>query len=114
MVLAGPADGGLYFMTDRRPALYEVNLLPGLLDSAADERIAVARLERERVGLALIGARDLSDYGSPTFGRDYNPILGAWLRAHTVERTTVGTLRDPVAGSGPSRGYEALTLDARG
>ena len=26
-----------YFMTDRRPALYELMLLPGLLDSRADE-----------------------------------------------------------------------------
>ena len=30
-ILAAPTDGGLYFMADRRPALYELTLLPGLI-----------------------------------------------------------------------------------
>ena len=99
-------------MTGREPALYEAMLLPGLLDSAADERAAVARLRREGVNFAAVGARDLSDYGSRTFGTDYNTIVGSYLDKHTVDRRVVGRLADPVAGSGPSRGYELLELDA--
>ena len=113
-ILAGPADGGLYFMSDRRPALYEAMLLPGLLDSAADERAAIARLGRDDVSLAVLGARDLSDYGSRTFGTDYNALLGRYLQANTVDRVVVGRLDDPVAGSGPSRGYQLLELRAGG
>ena len=97
-------------MSDRRPALYEVMLLPGLLDSAADERAAIARLRRDNVSLAVLGARDLSDYGSRTFGTDYNALLGRYLRDNTVDSVVVGRLDDQVAGSGPSRGYQMLEL----
>ncbi len=109
-ILVGPGDGGLYFMSGRRPALYETMLLPGLLDSRADERDAIARLRRERVSLAVLGARDYSDYGSRTFGVDYNTLLGDYLREHTVAESTFGRFGDPVAGSGSSRAYRLLEL----
>ena len=44
-ILALPSDGGVYFMADRPPATYEVMFLPGLLDSRADERRTIARLQ---------------------------------------------------------------------
>jgi hypothetical protein len=109
-ILAAPADGGLYFMTDRRPALHELMLLPGLLDSPADQRAAVAALERQRVPLAVIGARDFSAWGWQTWGRDYNALLGGWLRQHASGREAVGTFADPEAGTYPSKGFELLTL----
>jgi 4-amino-4-deoxy-L-arabinose transferase-like glycosyltransferase len=109
-ILAAPTDGGLYFMADRRPALYELTLLPGLLASPAEERAAVARMRREHVAVAAIGARDLSIWGTPTFGVNYDPLLGAYLRGATVERTTVGTLADPVGGTNPSRGFTIVRL----
>jgi hypothetical protein len=110
-ILAAPADGGLYFMTGRRPALYEAMLLPGLLDAAADERAAISAIRRNRVRIAVIGARDFSVWGWPRFGTDYNGTLGAYLRAATVERTVIGTLADPPAGTNPSVGFEVLRLD---
>lgn len=109
-ILAGPADGGLYFMTDRRPALHELMLLPGLLDTRADQVAAVARLRAQRVPVAVLGARDFSAWGWPTFGRDYNAILGAALRRATVERTAVGRLTDPAAGTNPSEGFTISRL----
>ena len=109
-ILAGPADGGLYFMTDRRPGLYEVMLLPGLLDTPADERAAIASLRRRGVRVAVIGARDFTVWGWPRFGEDYNPLLGAYLRGATAERTVTGTLADPPGGTNPSIGFEVLRL----
>jgi 4-amino-4-deoxy-L-arabinose transferase-like glycosyltransferase len=109
-ILAAPTDGGLYFMADRRPALYELTLLPGLLASPAEERAAVARMRREHVAVAAIGARDLSIWGTPTFGVNYDPLLGAYLRGAAVARTTVGTLADPVGGTNPSRGFTIVRL----
>ena len=109
-ILAAPVDGGLYFMSDRRPALYELSLLPGLLASPAEEAAAVARLRREHVTLAVIGARDFSAWGTPTFGVNYAPLLGSYLRGAARRTTTVGTLRQPAAGTNPSRGFTVMRL----
>jgi Dolichyl-phosphate-mannose-protein mannosyltransferase len=107
-ILAAPTDGGLYFMADRRPALRELTLLPGLLATPAAEAAAVARLRRERVALAVIGARDLSVWGTPTFGVDYYKPLGAYLRGSASASTSFGTLTDPSGGTIPSKGFTVL------
>jgi hypothetical protein len=109
-VLAAPSDGGLYFMTGRTPALSELMLLPGLVDSPADEAAAIADLERQRVGLAVVGARDFSSYGFPTFGKDYDATLVSWLRSVAVKRVVVGDLRNPAGGTYPSHGFEVFAL----
>ncbi len=111
-ILAAPLDGGLYFMADRPPAPYELSLLPGLLDTPAEERSAIARLRRAHLAFAVIGARDFSTWGTPTFGVNYDPLLGAYLRRETVARRVLGTLADPVAGTYPSKGFTVLQLRA--
>ena len=109
-ILAGPADGGLYFMTDRRPALHEVMLLPGLLDSRADQVAAIARLRAARASVAVLGARDFSAWNWRTFGTDYNDLLGAAVRRATVASQTVGDLGAPAAGTNPSKGFTVARL----
>ena len=109
-ILAAPLDGGLYFMSDRRPALYELSLLPGLLDSPAEEQAAIARLRRAHVRLAVLGARDFSAWGTPTFGVNYDPLVGAYLRRSTLSEEVLGTLAEPVAGTYPSKGFTVLSL----
>jgi hypothetical protein len=109
-ILAAPTDGGLYFMSDRLPALYELTVLPGLIATPAEERAAVARMRRERVALAAIGARDLSIWGTPTFGVDYNKLVGAYLQEAATATTTVGTLANPVGGTNPSQGFTIVRL----
>lgn len=109
-ILAAPADGGLYFMADRPPALYEVMLLPGLIYSHPEEVAAVARLRRGRTSLAVVAARDFSSWGTPTFGVDYNPLLGAYLRASSTRASTIGDLSQPAGGTNPSKGFTILTL----
>ncbi len=104
-ILAAPDDGGLYFMADRPPALYELTLLPGLLATPAEERRAVTRLRGEHVRLAVSGARDLAAWGTPTFGVDYDRLLGAYLRGATSSGGVIGTLAQPVGGTSPSKGF---------
>lgn len=104
-IFALPSDGGVYFMADRPPATYEVMFLPGLIDSTADERRTIARLERERVGLTVLSSRDFSGFGFPRFGVDYDPLLGRWIgeRWHPVAR--YGDVSAPVSGSYPSAAF---------
>ena len=58
----------------------------------------------------MIAARDYSDYGSRTFGTDYNRTLGRHLAAATLAEETVGDLDRPAAGTNPSRGFRILQL----
>jgi Dolichyl-phosphate-mannose-protein mannosyltransferase len=109
-VLAAPVDGGLYFMADRRPALRELSLLPGLIATPAEERVAIARLRSESVELAVVGAREFASWGTPTFGVNYDPLLGAYLRGAASSTATVGTLAAPVGGTNPSKGFTVYRL----
>ncbi len=109
-ILAAPVDGGLYFMADRAPALYELSLLPGLLATPAEEAAAVTRLRREHVALAVIGARDFSAWGTATFGVNYDAQLGAYLRGAALSTETTGTLAHPAGGTNPSQGFTVLRL----
>jgi hypothetical protein len=109
-IVAAPAVGGLYFMADRPPALREVMLLPGLLEGRAGELDAIRRLRAVHVRVAAIAERDFRSWGTPRFGRDFYPLLGAELRRETVRRRVVGTLADPQGGTTPSHGYTILTL----
>ncbi len=109
-ILAAPTDGGLYFMSDRKPALYELTVLPGLIATPGEERAAVAHMRGEGTALAVLGARDLSIWGKPTFGVSYNPLIGAYIKGATASRETVGTLANPVGGTNPSHGFTIVRL----
>jgi hypothetical protein len=104
-IFALPSDGGVYFMADRPPATYEVMFLPGLIDSSADERRTIARLEREQVNLTVLSARDFSNFGFRSFGSDYDPLLGQWIRTQSRPIARFGDVEHPVSGSYPSTGF---------
>ena len=104
-ILALPSDGGVYFMADRPPATYEVMFLPGLLDSRADERRTIARLEERGVRLIALSARDFSNFGLPEFGVDYDPLLGNWIERGSKRVASFGDVNAPVAGSYPSAAF---------
>jgi len=109
-ILAAPLDGGLYFMSDRRPALRELSVLPGLIKSPAEEQRALTRLRADHVTLGVIGARDFSDWGTPTFGVDYDAKIGAYLRSGSPAPIVVGSTSSPVGGTNPSQGFTILRL----
>jgi hypothetical protein len=104
-IFALPSDGGVYFMADRPPATYEVMFLPGLIDSSADERRTIARLERENVKLTVLSARDFSTFGFRSFGSDYDPLLGKWIRTGSRPVARFGDVSHPVSGSYPSAAF---------
>jgi hypothetical protein len=109
-ILALPADAGLHFMTDRPPALYDVMFLPGLLDSRADERAAIARLRAEGVRYAIVSRRRFVGYGFGTFGVNYNKLLGAEIRRRGGPVATFSTPGPAAAGTNPSRSYAIYRL----
>jgi hypothetical protein len=110
-IFAGPADGGLYFMSDRRPALYEVMTLPGLLATVKDQRRAIGQLRAARAQVAVVGLRDFSVWGWKRFGVDYNRAFGDFLRASTVHERVIGSASGPAAaGTAPSGAFQIRTL----
>ena len=108
-ILALPADAGLYFLSDRPQALYENMFLPGLLDTRADERAAIARLEREHVRYALISIRDTSAFETGRFGSGYDQLLGRYLRSGRLV-ATFGDLSAAPGGGNPSQGFRVYGL----
>jgi hypothetical protein len=108
-ILAAPADGGMYFLADRPPPLYDVMFLPGLLDSRADERRAIGELLWKRVRLAIVSTRDTAAFDTGRFGTGYNRLLGAHLRSgrHTA---AIGDPREAAGGGYPSRGFRVYEL----
>jgi 4-amino-4-deoxy-L-arabinose transferase-like glycosyltransferase len=109
-IFAAPTEGGLYFMSARRPALYDLALLPGLIATPAEQRAAIARLRDEHVPLAVIAARNLSVWSTHTFGVDYDKILGGYLRSSASSRTVAGSLSRPAGGTIPSNGFTISRL----
>lgn len=109
-LLALPDDPGLHFMTDRPPALYEITFLPGTLDSVADERAAIRRLERDRPPLVVLGARRFDQYGRPEIGVDFNRLLLDYVRRAYRPAARFGDVDNPPRGSAPS---EAFLIYAR-
>jgi hypothetical protein len=108
-ILALPADGGTYFFTNRRLPLYDVAALPGLLDSAADERAAIARLKSEHVRYAVISERDTTAFETGRFGTGYNRILGSYLESGRLVKS-IGRAGDAAGGGTPSRSFRIYEL----
>jgi hypothetical protein len=108
-ILALPADAGLYFLTDRPQALYENMFLPGLLDTRADERAAIARLRREGVRYALVSNRDTSAFETGRFGSGYDQLLGSYLRSGDLV-ASFGDLSAAPGGGNPSQGFRVYAL----
>ncbi|HET9197649.1 MAG TPA: hypothetical protein VFN92_05255 [Solirubrobacterales bacterium] len=108
-ILALPADAGVYFLADRPQALYENMFLPGLLDTEADERAAIARLEREGVRYALVSNRDTSAFETGRFGSGYDRLLGRYLRSGRLV-ATFGDLAAAPGGGNPSQGFRVYAL----
>ena len=108
-ILALPADAGLYFLADRPQALYENMFLPGLLDTEADERAAIARLKDEGVRYALLSNRDTSAFETGRFGSGYDQLLGRYLHSGRLV-ATFGDLGAAPGGGNPSQGFRVYAL----
>jgi hypothetical protein len=113
-IVSAPSDGGIYFMTGRRPALYNVMFFPGLLDTAADEHDAIARIRSEHVRLAVIGAHKLTGFGFTSFGRDYNRLFAAELERNGPAATYGDLKAELPGGTNPARVYRIYRIGYSG
>ncbi len=96
-------------MTDRPPPLYDVMFFPGLLDSRADEREAIARLRREGIRYAIVSKRRFDGYGFSHFGVDYNRLFAGFVeRRPPVARFGQGQPAAP--GTNPSSSYTVYRI----
>ncbi|MGA8365006.1 MAG: hypothetical protein WB709_10860, partial [Solirubrobacteraceae bacterium] len=71
--------GGLYFLVDRPPALYNLAFLPGDVPTTHEQRAAIAQLQRERVHYVVLGNARFVAWGKPQIGVDYDLSLLAFL-----------------------------------
>lgn len=108
-VLSLPSDGGVYFFADRKPALYDLTALPGLLDTAADERAAIARLKADKVRFAVVAERDTSAFETGRFGTGYNRLLGAYFASGRVA-ARIGPRGVAEGGGTPTRSFTIYEL----
>ncbi len=81
-VLLVPQLTSLYVMADRPDPLRQLSLLPGALETAADERAAIARMGNVRLVVADRTPLTLYDHGS--FGTTFDRVLSGWLRSDFV------------------------------
>lgn len=107
-MLVFPDDPGIYFLTGHPSALYESTFLPGTLDTAQDERKAIRRLNRRTPKVVVIGAQEMQNFGFPVFGKDYNRLLGAWVRRHYRPTRRFGDVSRPTRDNLPARAFTVL------
>lgn len=80
-VLIAPQLAILSFLADRpAPHLRQLNLIPSALPTPADERAVIARLDDERVRVALIDRRPYPAYGYAGFGTGFYFEIEDWLK----------------------------------
>jgi hypothetical protein len=72
--------GGLYFLLDRPPALYNLAFLPGDVVSTSDQQAAIAHLKRERVAYVVLGNARFDAWGAPQIGVNYDRLLLAYVQ----------------------------------
>jgi hypothetical protein len=78
-ILLAPQLTGLYTLSERENPLPQLSLLPGALPSAADERIAIAALDRAEVRLVVTDGRPFTEYGHTSFGESFDRVLADWI-----------------------------------
>jgi hypothetical protein len=71
--------GGLYFMVDRPPALYNLAFLPGDVPLPVEQRQVIKRLRREQVRYVVLGNARFDAWGQPRIGVDYDRLLIAFV-----------------------------------
>jgi hypothetical protein len=99
-ILLAPQMTALYVMTGRHDPLAQLSLLPGALETDADQRAAIKAMEDQDLRLAIVDRRPVVRYDHGSFGVEYDRLVGAWLRKNF---THTKTLRGPSAGGAEPR-----------
>jgi hypothetical protein len=94
-ILLAPQLTALYALSDREDPLPQISLLPGALPAVADERRAIAELERADVRLVVVDKRSFPEYGHTTFGGSFDRTLNDWIRSTFTKAATLGSADGP-------------------
>jgi 4-amino-4-deoxy-L-arabinose transferase-like glycosyltransferase len=81
-ILVAPLLTGLYPLSGHDSPLWKISMLPGALPDAADQRAAIAELDRAGVRLILIDDRTWPGYGHGAFGESFDRMLAGWIERH--------------------------------
>jgi hypothetical protein len=112
-ILALPLEGGLPFAADRPPALPELQFHPGVVDSRADEREALATLEARDVPLVVEGNARFDEWGLPVIGIDYDRLLIGQIKRRYSRVKEIGDYSDAPPGRIFARAFRVYELPAR-
>jgi hypothetical protein len=78
-VLLAPQMTWMYALTERANPLPQLSLLPGVLNTPAQERQVISRLNHAGVRLAVIDVHPYVDYGHGAFGVTFDRMLARWI-----------------------------------
>jgi hypothetical protein len=88
-VFIAPQLTTLYTLSGRVSPLDRISLLPGALTHPANERAAIAQLDRSGVRVAVIDKRPYSEYGGQkSFGQSFDRLVAKWLHQHFLRART--------------------------
>ena len=107
-MLSVPDDPGFHFLADLRPALRELTFVPGTLDTAADERTAIARLQRVRPRFVVVGAKTFDQYVYPPLRVGLQPGAGPLPEPHYRRVAAFGDVAHPQRNAFPSQAFSVL------
>jgi len=85
LVLSVPEDVSLYFLSGQNSPARLFQFSPGVVAPGKMTDGVIAEIEMQRVKYLLWSNRTYADYGTTTFGKDFNQDLGAYLTSHYRE-----------------------------
>jgi hypothetical protein len=79
-IFVAPLMTGLYPLSGHSSPLGKISMLPGALPDAADQRAAIAELDRAGVRLVVTdSAKTWAGYGHGAFGETFDRELAGWI-----------------------------------
>ena len=100
-VLSVPEDTSLYFLSGTYCPTRVYLFIPGAVAPGKMTDETLGEIERKRVDYLIWSNRKFSEYGAREFGKDFDPEIGDYLRAHY---RPVGPLIRNNGNSGLGRG----------
>jgi hypothetical protein len=85
LVLSVPEDVSLYFLSGQDSPTRLFQFSPGVVAPGKMTDGVIAEIEKQPVRYLLWSNRTYADYGTTTFGKDFNQDLGAYLTSHYRE-----------------------------
>jgi hypothetical protein len=82
LVLSVPEDVSLYFLSGQDSPTRLFQFSPGVVAPGKMTDEVITEIDRQPVKYLLWSNRTYADYGTTTFGKDYNQDLGAYLTSH--------------------------------